>query len=70
VHQKKEHKKKVNVSPEVSRESCSLNANEMREKKQDGGGVLSPGVEQGLTVSLAGGQASWEARVQPFLKGT
>ncbi len=48
---------------------CKWNAG----KKQDGGGMLSPGVEQGLTVSLAGGQASWAARVQPFskfLKGT
>jgi hypothetical protein len=32
------------------------------------GGMLSPGVEQGLAVSLAGGQASWAARVQPFFK--
>ncbi len=30
--------------------------------------MLSPGVEQGLTVSLAGGQASWAARVQSFSK--
>jgi hypothetical protein len=37
-------------------------------KKQDGGGMLSPGVELGLTVSLAGGQASWAARVQSFSK--